>query len=179
MKRFMLLMTVLLAAGCGSEVEAPSRPQPTANGLGPATSACPMPITFQLLDGWRGVRQTLKTRQGDVLCQVLVGPTMDSGSMRIYRVAGTTDPRAALEPLSEMLPGAENKTYQPVSVGSGAATELNYVVNWGDRLTKFRMLAVPYADGVAVLHIMGGSDPAAFDASTKAFEQAKSTLTLT
>ncbi|MFD8493320.1 hypothetical protein [Amycolatopsis sp. NPDC059657] len=41
------------------------------------------------------------------------------------------------------------------------------------------MLAVPYADGVVVLRIMGGSDSAAFDASTKAYEQGKNTLALT
>ncbi|MFD8493321.1 lipoprotein [Amycolatopsis sp. NPDC059657] len=122
LKGVMLLTTVLLAAGCGSDVGAQPRPQPKGNEIGPAGSACPMPITFQLLDGWHGVRQRMKTRQGDVLCEVLVGPTMDSGSVRIYRVPGVTEPKAALEPLVEMSPGAENKVYQQVSVGSGAAT---------------------------------------------------------
>ncbi|SDZ24123.1 hypothetical protein SAMN05421504_11144 [Amycolatopsis xylanica] len=179
MKRLALLVTMLLAAGCGSDVEGQPQPQPKRNELGPATSACPMPITFQLLDGWRGVRQTLKTRQGDVLCQMLLGPTMDAGSLRIYRVTGTADSKAALEPLSDVLPGAENKVYQQVPVTAGTATELTYVINWGDRLTKSSMLAVPYRDGVVVLQIMGESNAAAYEASIKAYEQAKNTVTLT
>lgn len=198
-----LLVTVALT-GCGSSdggTKAADRPaqetkatpagKPVTSGgtIGPAGSACPMPVTFDYATSWtpKGVKvdpdavlaELAQQGKVTVVCEINAKATGNIGFLRVWagEPSDISEPREALEAFLADEESASKVTYTAIEAGSLAAAEVTYTTHSEllDESKPERAFAVSTPDGPVVVHL-GGLDSDEHRQMLPAYELAKRTL---
>ncbi|TXS56214.1 lipoprotein [Streptomyces sp. t39] len=186
------------AAGSGDPAAASSGP-PAGDGtrgearkaasVGAETSACALPVTFDLAEGWSpeavehdpdGEFAAL-LEQGTVSlrCEIDAKPAGHIGFLRVW-VGGAAgdDPRAALEAfVADAAADREEEVYAATRAGTYEAVEVRYL-NTGELLDapkRERAFALTTPDGVVVVDL-GGLDSGEHEQMLPAYELARKSL---
>ncbi|MEV4316248.1 lipoprotein [Actinocrispum sp. NPDC049592] len=198
MRKFFVVIGVLLAAGCTSVPDEPAKAaggQPwlddtkaaTAAGpIGATGSLCPMPVTFEVAKSWKpkaienkGDDELGLARMGrfTAVCEVDAKPAGMIGFLRVWTDEdGGPQARAALEDFVADVRYAKQPEYRSVRLGSLAAEEVTYSLEAPQSDPKReRALAVPTPRGPVVLHV-GGLDTEEHEQMLPAYVLAKQTL---
>ncbi|MFI8322242.1 lipoprotein [Streptomyces sp. NPDC085529] len=197
------LRTALLAAAlltaCGTTPEpagpaaAPSSEAPAvsavpAGTLGRPGSACALPVSFTLTEGWKPKKVTppadpdfaelVEQGPATVVCEVVSEDTPDIGFLRVW-TAPKGKARATLEAFVKADDGTKGLVLKDTTAGGLPVVEAHYTSHSEllDEERAERSLAVVTAKAVIVLEL-GGLD-AEEDAVVAAYELAKSSLALT
>ncbi|MFF5708436.1 lipoprotein [Streptomyces sp. NPDC012756] len=188
-----LVAAGLLLTACGTTPEPDDRaagaaprkttaPAPAAEAaatLGGSGSACALPVSFALAEGWepKAVKDpenpefAALTRQGPavVRCEVDAKPTGNIGYLRVW-TAPKGPARAALEGFVRAEKGSSAVAFRETRAGALPATEVTYSV----RDKEERAFAVATPGGTVIVHL-GGLDTDEHRAMLPAYELAKST----
>jgi hypothetical protein len=138
--------------------------------VGAAGSACELPVTFKVADGWKPKAVEVEendplaelTRRGplQMACEIDAKPAGLLGFLRVWiDPSPSAEPRAAVEPFLE---GKKNRNvkYTPVTVGGAQAVDVSYeqYQELLEENLKRRAFAVRTPAGVVVLEVGGLSD---------------------
>ncbi|MEU1511716.1 lipoprotein [Streptomyces sp. NPDC005811] len=197
-----LTLAVLLTAlvgGCstGDGESDPAEVEVARRGarVGPAGSACELPVTFDVAESWKpkavdaeaglaGVSEDLADlaeaflRQGPVTmaCEIDAKPAGNIGFLRVWTgEPGNAGARAVLEDFVAAEQGAAREKYRTFETGGLTATEVEYTVPGSGALRTSHAFAVVTPDGPVVLHL-GGLDEEEHQEMLPAYELAKTTL---
>ncbi|MFB9388885.1 lipoprotein [Streptomyces coeruleoprunus] len=196
-----------LLAGCSSAADAgppassasasaaPSAagPKTAAKGgtVGPAGSACPLPVTFDVAADWKpeaikpiedpDLRSLVEQGPVTAVCEIDAKPAGHIGFLRVFTNDRPGDtPRRVLEGFTAAEGEVTAAVYRDIKAGAVPATEVTYTVT--SRLTEeskdVRALAVSTPRGAAVLYL-GGLDSEEHRAMLPAYELAKASLAVT
>ncbi|KUO09142.1 lipoprotein [Streptomyces sp. DSM 15324] len=201
------VMLTALVGGCstGDGESAPAGDGPSSRAgvevarrgarVGPAGSACELPVTFDVAEPWKpkavdaealpaGVSEDLADladaflRQGPVTlaCEIDAKPAGYIGFLRVWTgEPGDADARAVLEDFVTAEKGAAREEYRAFEAGGLPATEVEYTTPGGGESRTAHAFAVVTPDGPVVLHL-GGLDDEEHEAMLPAYELAKATL---
>ncbi|CAM5228647.1 lipoprotein [Streptomyces tanashiensis] len=153
--------------------------------LGGPGSACALPVSFALAEGWKP--EAIKdpedpefaalTRQGPavVRCEVDAKPSGNIGYLRVW-TAGKGPARTALEAFVKAEKGSSKASYRETEAGTLPATEVTYTVHneLMEESKEERAFAVSTPKGTVIVHL-GGLDTGEHRAMLPAYELAKST----
>ncbi|MEU2437093.1 lipoprotein [Streptomyces rubradiris] len=173
--------------------------------LGPAGSACELPVSFGVAKDWRpesidaekelaqvskgedgdlaGELAAAMLRQGPVVaaCEIDAKPAGAIGFLRVWKgKPGDADAGGVLRAFIAAQKGAGEAKYHSFKTGGGVpAVEVEYVSTNKllEETKKERAFAVGTPDGPVVLHL-GGMDTGEHEDMLPAYELAKSTLAL-
>ncbi|MFC9591846.1 lipoprotein [Streptomyces sp. NPDC056944] len=189
-----LLLTACGALGTTPEPDdaparagAPEKPAVPAAAatLGGKGSACALPVSFALAEGWKpeaienpeDPEFAALTRQGPatVRCEVDAKPSGNIGYLRVW-TAPKGPARTALEGFVKAEKGSSAVSYRETRAGALPATEVTYRVR--DPLTEEskeeRAFAVSTPEATVIVHL-GGLDTDEHRAMLPAYELAKTT----
>ncbi|MFF3602378.1 lipoprotein [Streptomyces sp. NPDC002463] len=167
------------AAGASRKTTAPAPAAEAAATLGGAGTACALPVSFALAEGWepKAVKDpenpefAALTRQGPavVRCEVDAKPAGNIGYLRVW-TAPKGPARAALEGFVRAEKGSSAVTYRETKAGALPATEVTYTVQDKEE----RAFAVATPKGTVIVHL-GGLDTEEHRAMLPAYELARTT----
>ncbi|MFE7516925.1 lipoprotein [Streptomyces sp. NPDC057540] len=166
---------------------APRKPSvPAAAGtLGGPGSACALPVSFALAEGWEpeaiedpeDPEFAALTRQGPatVRCEVDAKPSGHVGYLRVW-TAPKGPARAALEGFVKAEKGSAAVSYRETTAGALPATEVTYTVRDGltEESKEERAFAVSTPEATVIVHL-GGLDTGEHRAMLPAYELARTT----
>jgi hypothetical protein len=179
-RKFVLLVgafavTAALAA-CSSSGSADT---PTAaSEVGAAGSACPMPVTFGVVDKWKPASVSDgKSARGELLCEISARATGQTGFLRVYHMTDVADAKAALTQYTK-LPTYSDLKFSDIKTGTGAGQEVKYTIDSSGTTLPGLVFAVPVARGT-VLVSLDAIDEDTQKANMSAYELAKSSMKAT
>ncbi|MGC9539696.1 lipoprotein [Streptomyces sp. UG1] len=166
--------------------------------IGAAGSACELPVTFDIAEGWKAeavdgedgsgeadseLAQEIAgalLHQGPVTatCEIDAKPAGNIGFLRIWKgKAGDGDARAVLEAFVKAEKGVSKAKYSAFETGGLTGAEVKYLVTSEllDETKEESALAVATKRGPVVIHL-GGMDTDEHRAMLPAYELAKRTL---
>ncbi|MGK5732510.1 lipoprotein [Streptomyces sp. URMC 124] len=159
--------------------------------IGPAGSACELPVSFELAKAWKP--SGLSAEDGKLLaeltghtafrgsCELDAKPAGNIGFMRVWTTdrAGSSA-RGALETYMAEEKHVTDRKISDVKAGDLAAAEVVYTQKSAltDEPREQRALAVKTPKGVTLVHL-GGLDSQEHKEMLPAYELAKKTMTLT
>ncbi|MEU5097035.1 lipoprotein [Streptomyces sp. NPDC020996] len=188
-------------ASANASADAKSAVAVSGGSIGAAGSACGLPVTFDIAEGWKaeavdaeaapekaggsgsgigGELADAVLHQGPVTvaCEVDAKPAGHIGYLRVWTGdPGEDDARAVLEAFVAAEDGASRAKYRTFRTGglTGAEVEYLYTSELLDETKRERALAVTTSGGPVVLHL-GGMDTEEHEAMLPAYELAKRTL---
>ncbi|MBM9620206.1 lipoprotein [Streptomyces zhihengii] len=160
-----------------------------AGSVGAETSACPLPVVFDLAEGWSPEAVAHEPdgefaallEQGPVSlrCEIDAKPAGHIGFLRVWAGgAAGDDPRAALEAfVADAAADREDEVYTETKAGAYDAVEVRYL-NTGELLDapkRERAFALTTPDGVVVVDL-GGLDSEEHEQMLPAYELARKSL---
>ncbi|MEV8452678.1 lipoprotein [Streptomyces sp. NPDC052095] len=178
-------------AEAGAGAGAAGKAAAGAGSVGAAGSACPMPLSFDLVASWKPkaahvdkdseLGAALGVQGGATLiCEIDAKPAGNIGFLRVWRGEKSDGtPRRALERFAAAEDGAEKFVYTEVRAGGLPAVEVAYTVHSEllDESKKERAFAVATPDGPVVVHL-GGMDTQEHEQMLPAYELAKKSVRL-
>jgi hypothetical protein len=179
-RKFVLLagtfvVTAALAA-CSSSgsTDAPAAAS-AASEVGATGSACPMPVTFGVVDKWKPASVSDgKSSRGELVCEISARATGQTGFLRVYRMAGVTDAKTALTQYTK-LPTYSDLKFSDIKTGMGAGQEVAYTIDSSGTTLPGLVFAAPVSGGT-VLVSLDAIDKDTQKANMSAYELAKSSL---
>lgn len=148
--------------------------------LGGAGSACALPVTFELAEGWTAEAVEVPLEQGPValVCEVDAKPAGSIGFLRVWTgEPGDAGAREVLEGFLAAQGGAGEEEYGTFTADrlSGAEVAYRYTSEFLDGPKTEHALAVTTPEGPVVVHL-GGLDDAEHRDMLPAYELARRTL---
>jgi hypothetical protein len=146
--------------------------------VGPAGSACPMPVTFGVVDKWKPAAVTDgNSSTGELVCEISARATGQTGFLRVYRLTGVADAKAALTKYTSR-PTYSDKKFTDIKTGTGDGQEVAYTIDSAGTKLPGLVFAAPVADGAVVVSL-DAIDEDTQKANMSAYELAKSSLKVT
>lgn len=197
-----------VSAGSGSKAPATATAKASGKGavasggsVGPAGSACELPVTFDTAKSWKAEAIAAADQKGEtgneltdeladallhqgpvtMACEIDAKPAGNIGYLRVWTgKPGGGDARAVLEQFVKAESASSGARYSAFEAGGLSGAEVEYITTSKilEESKKERALAVTTPDGPVVLHL-GGLDTEEHEAMLPAFELAKSTLKAT